>query len=123
MAKQERDERREHRIVMEAIVDAYGPEEQAMGWYYYLQDKMTFPFKARCIQARSISPLREGEEVTVASMAPEDDCMREMFVLVNWQGRSLGLPLAQLEGVSVDEETAEAIGDWYYWMNQGYELG
>ena len=27
---------REERIEMEIIVDAYGPEEQAMGWYYYL---------------------------------------------------------------------------------------
>ena len=111
MAEQERDEQREHRIDMEAVVDAYGPEEQAMGWYYYLQDKMAFPFKARCIQARSVSPLREGEEVVVDGMAPEDDCMREMFVLANWQGRSLGLPLAQLEGIGVDEETAEATGD------------
>ena len=31
-----RDEHREERISMEIIVDAYGPEEQAMGWYYYL---------------------------------------------------------------------------------------
>ena len=87
------------------------------------KDKISFPFKARCLQKRSMSPLREGEEVVVDGMAPEDDCMREMFVLANWQGRSLGLPLAQLEGIGVDEETAEAIGDWHYWMNQGYELG
>ena len=26
------DDEREERIVMEIIVDAYGPEEQAMGW-------------------------------------------------------------------------------------------
>ena len=25
---------------MEIIVDAYGPEEQALGWYYYLDDKL-----------------------------------------------------------------------------------
>ena len=25
---------REERIEMEIIVDAYGPEEQAMGWFY-----------------------------------------------------------------------------------------
>lgn len=29
-----RDEQREERIGMEIIVDAYGAEEQAMGWYY-----------------------------------------------------------------------------------------
>jgi Calcium binding len=31
-----RDEERERRISMEIVVDAYGPEEQAMGWYYSL---------------------------------------------------------------------------------------
>ena len=29
----EKDVVREERILMEAIVDANGPEEQAMGWY------------------------------------------------------------------------------------------
>lgn len=48
-AKAKRDEAREERITMEIVVDAYGPEEQAMGWYYYLQDTMQFPFTARCI--------------------------------------------------------------------------
>jgi len=28
-----RDEERENRITMDIIVDAYGPEEHAMGWY------------------------------------------------------------------------------------------
>lgn len=36
MAKVEQDAEREERIMMEIVVDAYGPEEQAMGWYYYL---------------------------------------------------------------------------------------
>jgi hypothetical protein len=36
--------------------------------------------------------------------------------------RLLGVPLAQLTGVGVDEPTAEAIGDWYYWVAQGYCL-
>jgi Calcium binding len=33
MRKPARDQVREDRIQDEAIVDAYGPEEQAMGWY------------------------------------------------------------------------------------------
>ena len=109
--------------MMEAIVDAYGPEEQAMGWYYYLADKITFPFRARCIRERTISPLCKGEEIVVDSMASEDECMHEMFVMTKWKGRSLGLPLSQLEAEQVDEETVEAIGDWHYWVDQGYEFG
>jgi Calcium binding len=38
MSDVELDEAREERITMEAVVDAYGEDEQAMGWYYYLQD-------------------------------------------------------------------------------------
>jgi hypothetical protein len=34
MAKAQRNPDRENRIHEEIIVDAYGPEEQAMGWYY-----------------------------------------------------------------------------------------
>ncbi len=36
-----------------AIVDAYGPEEQALGWYYYLENKIGFPFQAKCIVAKT----------------------------------------------------------------------
>jgi hypothetical protein len=40
---------RENRIQSEAIVDAYGPQEQALDWYYYLENKIRFPFQAQCI--------------------------------------------------------------------------
>lgn len=116
------DKAREHRIEMEAIVDAYGPEEQAMGWYYYLQDKIQFPFEARCIQVRNISPLRKGDCVSIVRMAPEDECMHEMFVEVQRQGRTFGVPLAHLQPIDLDEETQEAVADWHYWVGRGYEL-
>src|SRR5215218_10554783 len=39
MKRPPRDEEREQRITMEIVVDAYTPEEQAMGWYYSLEDR------------------------------------------------------------------------------------
>ena len=39
MAQVSIDPEREHRISMEAIVDAYDAEDRAMGWYYYLSYK------------------------------------------------------------------------------------
>ena len=74
MAKSKRDPVREERIHEEIIVDAYGPEEQAMGWYYYLEDKIRFPFKAKCVISKVTSPLRKGESVDVLGLAPEDTC-------------------------------------------------
>lgn len=122
MTRIEKDEEREERLHSEIIVDAYGPEEQAISWYYYLDDVMRFPFKARCIVERTISPLREGEEVQVERMAPEEDCEGEMFVLTQWLGRTLGVPLSQLEPIDVDGETAQAVADWHYWTARGYQF-
>jgi len=68
MAKPKRDPIREDRIHEEVIVDANGPEEQAMGWYYYLEDKLRFPFQAKCIVSKVVSPLRKGETVEVRRM-------------------------------------------------------
>jgi hypothetical protein len=122
MAKSKRDPMREDRIHNEAIVDAYGPEEQAMGWYYYLEGRIRFPVQARCTRARVASPLRKGETAEVLRMAPEDACEHDMFVLIRWQGRKLAVPLSQLAAINPDEATAQAIGDWHYWVAQGYCL-
>jgi hypothetical protein len=122
MKRRSRDEEREQRITMEIIVDAYTPEEQAMGWYYSLEDWLHFPFVARCIAERSISPLRVGDEVDVVGMAPEEECEHEMFVLIGWDRRTLAVPFSLLEGVTVDKQTRQAIEDWQYWVAQGYEL-
>jgi len=73
---------REQRIISEIVVDAYGPEERAMGWFYYLEEHLQFPFRTKCIRARPISPLHKGEEVTVVGMAPEEDCESDMLVII-----------------------------------------
>jgi hypothetical protein len=120
MAKPKRDPVREERIHEEIIVDAYGPEEQAMGWYYYLEDKMHFPFQAKCIASKVTSPLRRGESVDVRGLASEDACSGDMLVLIRWQGRTMAVQLSQLTAIDPDESTREAIKDWHYWVAQGY---
>jgi len=119
--KPSRDPVREERIHNEAIVDAR-PEEQAMGWYYYLENKIRFPFRARCIASKITSPLREGEMVEVRRLAPEDSCARDMLVLIRWQGRRLAVPLAQLMPVAAEELTEEAVSDWHYWVSRSYSF-
>jgi hypothetical protein len=120
MAKRKKDPIREDRIHNEAIVDAYGPEEQALGWYYYLENKIHFPFQAKCIRAKAVSPLLKGDTVEVRRLAPEDACDSDMRVLIRWHGRNVATPLSQLTPLDTDESTAQAIGDWHYWVAQGY---
>lgn len=123
MAKVKKNAERENRISEEIIVDAYGPEEQAMGWYYYLKEKLQFPFTATCIAERAISPLRKGDEVEVLGMAPEEECQHEMFLKMRWEKRGLAVPLSQLKPIAdADKDTREAIADWHYWVKQGYVL-
>lgn len=123
MSRIAKDPKREVRIRNEAIVDANGPEEQAMGWYYYLDDKMSFPFRAKCIAERATSVLRKGDEIEVIGMAPESECEHEMFVEMRWEKRTLAIPLAQVQPIpQTDAETKEAVEDWHYWVNRGYEF-
>jgi len=123
MSKVRKDEVRENRIIMEIVVDAYGSEEQAMGWYYYLDDTLSFPFLSKCITKRAISPLRVGDEVEVIGMAPEEECEHEMFVIMRWERNGLAVPLMQLELIHGNDQTREAIEDWHYWINRGYQFG
>jgi hypothetical protein len=123
MSRPPKDPVREARIDDTAIVDCYGPEEQAMGWYYYVADNLSCPFTATCITKRSLSPLKEGATVEVVGMAAPDDCERELFVKITWDDDVLAVPLMQLMPLEADDETQQVIGDWHYWVNQGYEFG
>ena len=120
MTKLKKDPVREERIQNEVVVDAYGPEEQAMSWYYYLEDKIRFPFQATCIVSKTVSPLLKGETIEVQGMAPEEACSSDMLVLIKWQGRTMAVPLAQLQATKGNKATDEAIADWHYWVGQGY---
>lgn len=113
---------REDRITREIVVDAYGEGEISLSWYYYLEERLAFPFKANCVGHREISPLKPGEEVEVFGMASEDECEREMFVTVRWNDSLLAVPVSQLAAVDGDAQTRQAIGDWQYWVRQGYEF-
>jgi len=116
----EKDVAREERIIMEIIVDAYDSGERAMGWYYYLEEKITFPFTAECIAVNKRSPLELGERVTVVQMSGEDYCGHDMYVDVTWKKKKLAVPLSQLDPLNADEDSIEAIDDWHYWLKRGY---
>ena len=119
-----RDKKREERISMEIIVDAYGSEEQAMGWYYYLEEQLHLPFTAICITKRAVSPLRVNDEVDVVGMPPEEECEKEMFVTIRWEKDGLAVPLSQLKPISeTDAKTRQAVDDWHYRVRMGYQFG
>jgi hypothetical protein len=122
VANVKEDPKREHRIDMEIVVDAYDECERAMGWYYHLEDHLRFPFAATCICRRATSPLKVKDKVEVLEMAPEDECEHEMFVMIRWDKEDLAVPLSQLKPIDVNVETSQVVDDWHYWVARGYRF-
>jgi hypothetical protein len=123
------DPMREDRILFDIVVDAYNETERALGWYYYLEQQITFPFAARFNStltnlnpnSRARSPLRKEDRVSVIGLAEEDDCMSDVLVVVEFKGAEFIAPLAQLECNALDYESAQAVSDWHYWYARGYQ--
>jgi len=120
MPRPRKQSAREHRITNEIIVDAYDESERAMGWYYYLESHLAFPFRASCEEHRAISPLAKNDLVDVVGLPPTEECEREIFVTVSWRDRTVAVPLSQLIIAQADPETRRAVADWHYWVEQGY---
>ena len=70
-----------------------------MGWYYYLQDRLRFPFTAACTGRRAISPLRDKDETEVIGMPGEKECEHEMLVTIRDRVRALILQGQPFEAI------------------------
>ena len=89
MAKDKIDQAREKRIQMEIVVDGYNESERYSGWICYLEDKLEFPFQARCVAPRKSSPLKSGEKVEIMSMLDED-CDEPSEIFCKRDGKDAG---------------------------------
>ena len=122
-ARPPKDSEREERIQDEVIVDCYNEEEQASGWFCYLEDRLACPFTAECSHELPSSPLKTGEKVTVLKILDLDPTASGTFLAqIEWHDRKLGIPLSQLRAVDADEATTEALADWSYWVARGYSF-
>ena len=64
-------------------------------------------------------------QVTVTGMLEGEsgsNALPQMQVVIDWHGRKLGVPLAQVVGVGESEPTAEAIADWHDWVASGRQF-
>jgi hypothetical protein len=78
------------------------------------------PFSGQLHRCPNRFTAPEGETVEVQFMAPEDACSAGMLKLIRWHGRTVAVPLSQQVAIDPDQSAAEAIGDWHYWVAQGY---
>ncbi|MGK7878487.1 MAG: calcium-binding protein [Crocosphaera sp.] len=116
MATTPHDDEREQRITNEIIVDAYNGDEERMGWYTYVEDNLNVPFQA----------IWDGEKVEVVAMSDEDECEQEMKVDIRYTEEHnqdvFSVSLSEIDPVDTDETTTEAVNDWKYWVERGYDF-
>lgn len=120
MSKINKDEEREHRIHNEIVVDAYHEDEVKMSWYYYLQDHLNFPFHATHKIKQKGGGQRQ-QKVEVVEMEPDEDFGEDILVGIAYDQDIFYVPLLSLENITADEESMQAIEDWQYWNEQGYQ--
>lgn len=127
MPQQAQDDDREQRIAMQVYVDVYEEAESGLSWYYYLENRLQFPFKAHWTKKRDQESFTTDDVVEVIGLPHEDDCEREMLVNIRYREGELedefAVPLANIVPIEVDADTQEAIADWHYWVDMGNNFG
>ncbi len=113
-----KDEKREHRILYDVIVDAYGDEEQAMGWYYYFADNLKFPIKAKVDMPLpgGKSELKEVNIVEVDPKSEEGQAIR-LGVTEDKRERVQYISPEHIVSMKTRKGNLEILNDWLYWHN------
>lgn len=109
-----KDAEREHKIYYEIIVDCYDEGEQKMGWYYYMEENLQFPFEANIIIKKKNGRATE-QIVEVLQLSSDEDFGNDMLVEVCYNDDIFDVPLLSLKNIKADGKTIEAIEDWKYW--------
>jgi hypothetical protein len=112
----EHDKERDHRIHDEIIVDAYGDEEQAMSWYYYMEEKLVFPMKAK-VKLRLRGGKTEEKAVKIVEIDPESETSLTLrFGMTEGKSdRVQYISPADIVRIQTTEENLEVLNDWLYW--------
>ena len=74
------------RLIDEAVMDAYGPAEQATGFYTMIEENVAFPVPAKAL----------GEEVQVSGIDLDKDG-EELVAVCRRKGRTYKVQLTELE--------------------------
>lgn len=114
----EYDPVRDERILDTVIVDCYGPDEELMGWYYYLADGLHFPFYARVLLPQSIGSEAE-KKVQVMGVDPRSEQGEplRLYALEDVSGQMMSISLCQIVQAHTAAEYLQILNDWLYWHN------
>jgi hypothetical protein len=111
----EHDEKREHRIRNEAIPDAFGEEEVAMSWYYYMAENLEFPIKAK-VKLRSRGGKTEEKAVKIVEIDPKSETSLTLRLGITEvkSDRVQYISPEEIVRINTSDENLEVLNDWLY---------
>lgn len=105
-------------------VDCYDDYEKKMGWYYYLQDELDFPFIAympvKMKNQRSNTLI--SSEIEIIGLLGEDFIYRYNDIMVEAELGEyiMNFPLSEIKNIKSSPENIAIISLWKYWFEKQY---
>lgn len=114
------NEEMQHRIDYEILVDCYDDDEFSMGWFYFFEEALEFPFKATA-QLKKRDGTLEMKLVKIVGMGSDEvGFLNNDFNLNMEQGQYVvQIPYSRLRDIKASEETLEAFQIWEYYHRHG----
>ncbi|MEL7120102.1 MAG: calcium-binding protein, partial [Bacteroidota bacterium] len=113
-----------HKIDYEIIVDCYDDYEVNMGWYYFFEEALEFPFEAE-INLKTRNGKTNLTKVDVLGIATEEgnfDEINEISLEVSPKGSetTLDVVLSKLKNLKANQSVIEAFEIWNFWKSGKY---
>ena len=106
----------QHKIDYEIIVDCYDEYEVSMGWYYYMEETLKFPFKAKA-KLKKVDGSVKLTEIQVTGLAADEEGFMgndfDLEILVG--GYATDIAYTKLSDIKADDQSLEAFAIWKYW--------
>jgi len=100
----------------EILVDCYDDDEVNMGWFYYMEGHLEFPFKARLdVKKRDGSTQLKSVEVLKLASTAQNFAGEAFYVEVSYSEDIIETGLSKLCNIQASDETLEAIQIWKFW--------
>ena len=107
-------------ITNEIVVDAKDADDVAMGWLYYMQAELLFPFEAK-MEVKNRNEEKSVVRIDVLDLSPdnENNNSPEVILEVSEKGseRVMDVRISKLQDVKADESTKNAVAIWKYWKS------
>lgn len=108
-----------YKIDYEIIVDCYDEYEVSMGWYYFMEETVKFPFRATAKFKKRNGSIEQKEIEIIGLASDEEGFMKNDFDLEIEVGEHIStIAYSKLSNIKASQETIDAFTIWNHWISR-----